>query len=70
MVARPVGADSRFTSMWLGWIALFCGIEGSAVLRHRPQDTLSRHVRCWCDRPLLIGFMAWLLGHLLADEDA
>ena len=83
MLKHPAGADWRWTAMWLVWIAAFFGIELSALARHRPQDTLSDHVWAWFDIPrhpapsrgtrgrrlLLLGFLAWLVGHLLTGDD-
>lgn len=69
--------------MWLGWILAFFAIEGSALRRRRPQDTLSDHVWAWFDIPqhrapsrgmrgrrlLLLGFLAWLCAHFLTGDE-
>ena len=83
MLKRPVGADRRWTLMWLAWIAAFFLIEGSALARHRPQDTLSDHCFRWFGIPqhaaparslrarriALLWLLAWLATHLLSGDD-
>lgn len=79
----PAGASPTWTCAWYGWIATFFVIEGSALARHRPQDTLSDHVWAWFGIPrhappsrnvrarrvLLLGFLAWLCSHFLSGDD-
>lgn len=38
---------SGWTVMWLGWLAMFLGIEGMALFNSKPGDTLSEHVWAW-----------------------
>lgn len=80
---KPAGADPRWTVAWFGWIAAFFLIEGSALARRRPQDTLSDHVWAWFDIPqhapparsargrrlALLAFLAWLVGHFLSGDE-
>ncbi|WP_254708967.1 hypothetical protein [Streptomyces lunaelactis] len=68
-----------FTAAWVGWIASFCVIEGVALYRKQPDDTLSEHIWRWFHtakgtvpdrttrlrRFVLVAFMAWLSAHLL-----
>lgn len=62
---------------WVGWLACFLLLEGSALLSHQPGSTLSEktwawfHVRdkrptalTWVLRGALLLFLAWLLAHL------
>ena len=79
----PPGASRTWTRLWLGWIAAFFLIEGTALARHRPQDTLSDHVWAWFDIPhhpapprqvrlrriALLAFLAWLVSHFLTGDD-
>jgi len=58
-------------------------IEGSALIRGRPQDTLSDHVWAWFGIPhhrppqmrvrerriLLLSFLAWLVAHFLSGDE-
>jgi hypothetical protein len=82
MPPHPV-ADPRWTRAWLAWIAAFFVIEGSALARGRPVDTLSDHVWAWADIPrhlaptrearmrrlALLAFVAWLSAHFLTGDD-
>lgn len=82
-VKQPQAASRVFTNLWVGWIAAFFVIELSALVRHRPQDTLSDHVWTWFDIPrhpaptravrarrlFLLGFLAWLCAHFLTGDD-
>ena len=82
MSAHPV-ADPRWTRAWLAWIAAFFVIEGSALARHQPQNTLSDHVWAWANVPrhlaptretrmrrlALLAFVAWLSAHFLTGDD-
>jgi hypothetical protein len=68
-----------FTAAWVGWIAAFCAIEGVALYRRQPGDTLSEHVWKWFHtakdtvpdrttrlrRFVLVAFLAWLSAHFL-----
>lgn len=79
----PRLTDPRWTRAWLTWVAAFFVIEGSALARHRPQDTLSDHVWVWFDIPqhaaptretrarrlTLLAFVAWLTAHFLSGDD-
>ncbi len=63
--------------LWITWIAAFAALEGIALARKTPNDTLSEHVWKWfrirdprptaltwlLRVPLLIGGV-WLTGHL------
>ncbi|MDX6740754.1 hypothetical protein [Actinocorallia sp. A-T 12471] len=66
-----------FTLAWIGWIAAFVVIEGVALARRAPGDTLSEHVwrwlrvrdarptpLTWALRLLLVAGGVWLTGHL------
>lgn len=82
-IRQPEGASPTWTRLWYAWIAGFFMIEGSALARHRPQDTLSDHVWAWFDIPrhsppaesvrarrlVLLGFLAWLCSHFLSGDD-
>ena len=61
---------------WLLWLAMFGVIEGAAILRKEPGDTLSEHVWKWFSvkdkargwrqrRSVLALFMVWLSAHLV-----
>lgn len=83
MMKNPKGASQLFTKLWLAWLAAFVAIEGTALARGRPEDTLSDHVWAWFDIPrhkapnrservrrvLLLGFMTWLGAHFLTGDD-
>ncbi len=79
-----VAAPSKlWTRAWAAWIAAFAVIEGSALLRGKPQDTLSDHVWHWFGIPqhkaplptlrarrlLLLTALAWLVAHFLTGDD-
>jgi hypothetical protein len=71
-----------FTAAWVGWIAAFCVIEGVALYRKQPGDSLSEHVWKWFHtskdivpdrttrlrRSLLVAFLAWLFAHFLTGR--
>jgi hypothetical protein len=38
---------SAWTWAWIGWLAYFTVVEGAALYRSRPGDTLSEHVWMW-----------------------
>jgi hypothetical protein len=65
-----------FSVAWLMWLAMFGVIEGVALVRKEPGDTLSEHMWRWFavkDKPngwrarrsVLGVFLVWLTGHLL-----
>ncbi|WP_128637455.1 hypothetical protein [Streptomyces sp. C] len=68
-----------FTAAWVAWIASFVVIEGVALARRQPGDTLSEHVWKWFHtakdtvpdgttrlrRAVLACGMAWLSIHFL-----
>ncbi|QPB09990.1 hypothetical protein CPT_Sitrop_076 [Streptomyces phage Sitrop] len=70
---------SVWTWLWVGWLAAFLVIEGVALKRKAPGDTLSEHVWKWFHtdkltkptgttrlrRFVLLAFMAWLSVHFL-----
>ena len=51
-----------WTWLWIGWIAIFAAVEGVALARKAPGDTLSEHVWKWFavgeprDRPTMTGW--------------
>lgn len=65
--------------LWVGWLAAFCVIEGAALARKAPGDTLSEHVWAWFHtkrgtradgttrlrRLALLAFVTWLAVHFL-----
>ncbi|TLS44369.1 hypothetical protein FE633_20285 [Streptomyces montanus] len=69
-----------FTAAWVAWMGLFVAIEGLALYRKQPGDTLSEHVSRWFHtakgivpdrttrlrRFALVAFMAWLSAHFPA----
>lgn len=66
-----------FTWLWIIWLAFFAAIEGAALIRRKPGDTLSEHIWAWFqirDKPqqwtvrrgVLAGFLVWLLVHMVA----
>ena len=79
----PEGATPAWTRAWLIWIAEFFVIEGSALARHKSEDTLSDHVWAWFDVPkhkapnrservrrvVLLAFLAWLGAHFLTGDE-
>lgn len=36
-----------WTWAWIGWLIYFAAVEGAALYRSRPGDTLSEHVWAW-----------------------
>lgn len=79
----PVGATPAWTYGWYAWLGAFALLEGSALARHKPEDTLSDHVWAWFDVPkhpapnrserirrvTLLAFMAWLGAHFLTGDE-
>ncbi|AFV51323.1 hypothetical protein FDG66_gp03 [Streptomyces phage phiCAM] len=69
-----------FTAAWVAWIAAFAVIEGVALYRKQPGDTLSEHIWAWfhtakgqqktkttqARRAVLVMFLAWLVVHFLS----
>lgn len=65
--------------LWVGWLAAFCVIEGVALARKAPGDTLSEHVWAWFHtakgaktdgttrlrRFALLALVTWLAVHFL-----
>lgn len=67
---------SVFAVGWLLWIAAFIGLEGAALKRKAPGDTLSEYVwaffsvtgkgRAWQARRFaLLAGVTWLAAHFL-----
>jgi hypothetical protein len=65
-----------FTIAWVMWLAMFGVIEGVALVRKEPGDTLSEHIWKWFSvkekaagwkarRAVLTAFLAWLSAHML-----
>lgn len=83
MLKHPSGATPAYTKAWIGWLAAFALIEGTALARGKPEDTLSDHVWAWFDVPkhpapnrservrrvILLAFMAWLGAHFLTGDE-
>jgi hypothetical protein len=68
---------SFWTLAWIFWLLFFAAIEGAALLRKGPDDTLSEHVWKWFQirnkprawtwrRAVLAAFLVWLLVHMVA----
>ena len=62
--------DPRFSKAWALWLFAFVILEGLALVRRTPGDTLSEHVWSFLDGGfarfiLLGGFLAWLAIHFL-----
>lgn len=68
--------EHSYTWAWAIWIGMFAIIEGAALMRKEPGDTLSEHVWDWFDagkkprgwtlRRIGLGaFMLWLTAHFL-----
>jgi hypothetical protein len=60
----------RFSLAWLVWLASFAVLEGIALWRPEPGDTLSEHVFAFLDGGparyvLLGGFLSWLVLHFM-----
>ncbi|ROO85564.1 hypothetical protein EDD29_3110 [Actinocorallia herbida] len=66
-----------FTLSWVIWILAFVLLEGAALARRAPGDTLSEHVwrwfrvkdprptaLTWVLRAVLLTGCVWLTGHL------
>lgn len=71
---------SVWTWAWAGWAAYFLAVEGWALYRSKPGDTLSEHVWAFLGagrggrqpsgwtrarRFLVLAFLAWLVAHFL-----
>jgi hypothetical protein len=68
-----------WTWAWIGWLVYFAVVEGAALYRSKPGDTLSEHAWAWLGvgegrsrsgwtqlrRALLVGFLAWLVLHFM-----
>ncbi|MEU7905872.1 hypothetical protein [Actinoplanes sp. NPDC049118] len=58
--------------LWIGWIGLFAVLEGVALARKAPDDTLSEHVWRWFgigrpgNRPTMSGWVQLRRFALLA----
>lgn len=52
--------NTAFTALWIGWIVGFFAIEGVALKRKAPGDTLSEHFRHWFHVRKTWGRWAWL----------
>lgn len=82
MTLNPEGATPAWTRAWIAWLGAFVVIEGAALIRRKPQDTLSDHVWAWFDIPknpapnraergrrlILLAFMTWLGAHFLTGD--
>lgn len=82
-VRQPANATPAFTYAWYSWLAEFILIESAAIIRRKPQDTLSDHVWAWFGIPkkhapdrserirrlLLLAFMTWLGAHFLTGDE-
>ena len=66
--------DDGYTLAWAIWIGMFAVIEGAALVRKEPGDTLTEHVRKWFAtsskptgwkwrRGVLVAFLGWLGVH-------
>lgn len=53
-----------FDWIWIVWAAVLAGsfavIEGIALVRKRPEDTLSDHLRAWFHTNTHLGRTIWL----------
>jgi hypothetical protein len=72
---------SIWTAVWIAWLAVFVVVEGWALARKAPGDTLSEQVWHWLhvtpgqtpSRAVLLswrsfalaGLLLWLVGHFL-----
>lgn len=79
----PEAASPAYTGVWLAWVTAFFLIEGSALARRQPENTLSDHVWAWFGIPrhvapsrsvrsrriALLGFFAWLVGHFFTGDE-
>jgi len=65
-----------YTWAWIAWGVAFLGIEGYALARKAPGDTLSEHIWRWFSikhdgkakglrRGILGAGLAWLAWHLM-----
>ena len=58
--------------LWIGWLAIFAAVEGVALVRKAPGDTLSEHVWRWFaigepgKRPAMTGWVRLRRFALLA----
>jgi hypothetical protein len=62
--------EPGWTIAWLVWLGLFVLIEGFAIARREPGDTLSEQVWAFIrGKParwvMLAGFLLWLVWHFL-----
>lgn len=68
---------SAYTWGWIAWLLAFAVLEGAALARRKPGDTLSEHVWAWfcikgggrfalARRVTLAAFLGWLAWHFLA----
>lgn len=79
----PPDGETRYTALWLAWIAAFFAIELPPVVNGHSVDTLSDHVWFWFGVPqhkapsgslrlrrlALLCFVAWLATHFLSGDD-
>ncbi len=58
--------------LWIAWLAAFCVLEGVALARKEPDDTLSEHIWKWFavgrpgNRPKFTGWVQFRRFILLA----
>ena len=73
--------DSKYTAMWVIWIAAFGVIEYAALKDKDKGDTLSEHVRKligtntpgrnwenWIARAGVLGLLLWLIPHFFTGS--
>ena len=64
----------HFTILWGFWFLFFISVEGAAVIRKKPGETLTSHIRAWFAlkgkpagwlfrRMVWFGFLGWLSSH-------
>jgi hypothetical protein len=65
---------SKWTPLWIAWLAAFVAIELAAALSHDPKPRpLSEHLWAWFPkhwgRVLIVGLLALLCLHIGAGPD-
>jgi uncharacterized BrkB/YihY/UPF0761 family membrane protein len=69
-MAKP----SKWTWLWIAWLAAFLGIEiAAAVSKHKKPRTLSEHLWAWFPRgwrrALIVGLLSLLAWHIASGPD-